>query len=204
MTWHKTCCTWWAPDVLHVICTRFCLATWACVLQTVCGALSHSVLTQDQADCVSDPTMFCFLHDSHWNASSFKSMVWRHWFEHQTRCFSDRHLKHQAMEVFRNVQSTFVHSRISQWGTVWVPPHWPNSSGVDPGSGRSGVQIPLATEFFQVESYQWLKNWHSSDYPARRLALEGQCWDWSAQCPYSVIGWGRKFDLQLLCQCGST
>ena len=24
---------------------------------------------------------------------------------------------------------------------------------------------------FQVESYQWLKNWHSSGYPARRLAL---------------------------------
>ena len=25
--------------------------------------------------------------------------------------------------------------------------------------------------FFGVESYQWLKNWHSSGYPARRLAL---------------------------------
>ena len=23
-TWRTTCCTWWAPDVLHVICTRFC------------------------------------------------------------------------------------------------------------------------------------------------------------------------------------
>ena len=21
-TWHSTCCTWWAPDVLHVICTQ--------------------------------------------------------------------------------------------------------------------------------------------------------------------------------------
>ena len=26
-------------------------------------------------------------------------------------------------------------------------------------------------DFFGVESYQWLKNWHSSGYPARRLAL---------------------------------
>ena len=144
-TWHKTCCTWWAPDVLHVICTRFCLATWACVLETVCGTLSHSVLTQDQADCVSDPTMFCFLHDSHWNASSFKSLVWRHWFEHQTRCFSDRHLKHQAMEVFRNVQSTFVHSRISQWGTVWVSPHWPSVS--TPGAKDPGFKSHLRRNF---------------------------------------------------------
>ena len=27
------------------------------------------------------------------------------------------------------------------------------------------------TLFFGVESYQWLKNWHSSGYPYRRLAL---------------------------------
>ena len=26
-------------------------------------------------------------------------------------------------------------------------------------------------DFFGAESYQWLKNWHSSGYPARRLAL---------------------------------
>ena len=26
-------------------------------------------------------------------------------------------------------------------------------------------------DFFGIESYQWLKNWHSSGYPARRLAL---------------------------------
>ena len=67
-----------------------------------------------------------------------------------------------------------------------------------------GVQIPLAMGFFQVKSYQWLKNWHSSAYPARRLALQGQHWDWLARCQYTVTGWGRKFDLQLLSQCGST
>ena len=40
--------------------------------------------------------------------------------------------------------------------------------------------------------------------PARRLALKGQHWDWSARCEYTVTGWGRTFDLQLLSQCGST
>ena len=29
----------------------------------------------------------------------------------------------------------------------------------------------LRRDLFGVESYQWLKNWHSSGYPARRLAL---------------------------------
>ena len=29
----------------------------------------------------------------------------------------------------------------------------------------------LRRDFFGVESYQWLQNWHSSGYPARRLAL---------------------------------
>ena len=29
----------------------------------------------------------------------------------------------------------------------------------------------LRRDFFGVESYQWLRNWHSSGYPARRLAL---------------------------------
>ena len=32
----------------------------------------------------------------------------------------------------------------------------------------------LHWDFFRVKSYQWLKNWHSSGYPARRLALFGQ------------------------------
>ena len=34
-----------------------------------------------------------------------------------------------------------------------------------------GFESHLCQDFFGVESYQWLKNWHSSDYPARRLAL---------------------------------
>ena len=34
-----------------------------------------------------------------------------------------------------------------------------------------GFESRLRWDFFGVKSYQWLKNWHSSGYPARRLAL---------------------------------
>ena len=34
-----------------------------------------------------------------------------------------------------------------------------------------GFESRLRRDFFGVESYQWLKNWHSSGYPARRRAL---------------------------------
>ena len=67
-----------------------------------------------------------------------------------------------------------------------------------------GFESRLRRDFFGVESYQWLQNWHSSGYPARRLVLQGQCWDWLAQCQYTVTGWDGKFGLQLLPQCGST
>ena len=34
-----------------------------------------------------------------------------------------------------------------------------------------GFESSLCRDFFGVESYLWLKHWHSSGYPARRLAL---------------------------------
>ena len=34
-----------------------------------------------------------------------------------------------------------------------------------------GFESRLRQDFSRVQSYQWLKNWHSSGYPARRLAL---------------------------------
>ena len=67
-----------------------------------------------------------------------------------------------------------------------------------------GFKSRLRRDFWGVESYQWLKNWHSSGYPPRRLALQGQRWDCSAWCQYTVNGWDGKFGLQLLSQCGST
>ena len=85
------------------------------------------------------------------------------------------------------------------------PPRWPSGWGIRLGRGRSGVRISVEKGFFRVESYQWLQNWHSSSgYPTRCLPLQGQCWDWSARCQYTATGWGRKLDLQLLSQCGST
>ena len=35
----------------------------------------------------------------------------------------------------------------------------------------TGFESHLRRDFSGVESYQWLKNLHSSGYPARRLAL---------------------------------
>ena len=66
-----------------------------------------------------------------------------------------------------------------------------------------GFESRLQRDFSGVKSYQWLKNWHSSGYPAKLLALWGRHWDWWALCHYIVTGWGTKFDLQLLSQCGS-
>ena len=51
-----------------------------------------------------------------------------------------------------------------------------------------GFESRLRRDFSEVESYQWLKNLHSSGYPARLLALYGQCRDWLARCQYTVTG----------------
>ena len=45
-------------------------------------------------------------------------------------------------------------------------PRWPSGKAEDPK-----FESRLRRAFFGVESYQWLKNWHSSGYPARRLVL---------------------------------
>ena len=83
-------------------------------------------------------------------------------------------------------------------------PRWPSGKASTSRAEDHEFESRLLWDFFGVESYQWLKNWHSSGYPARRLALKGQRWDWSARWQYTVTGWGRKSDLQLLSQCGST
>ena len=51
-----------------------------------------------------------------------------------------------------------------------------------------GFESRLRRDFFGVESYQRLKNRHSSSYPGRRMALYGQCWDWFVRCQYTVTG----------------
>ena len=70
--------------------------------------------------------------------------------------------------------------------------------------GRSGVRIPRAAGLLRVESYQWLKKM-VFQFPvatlrgARRYRVSTGTW-----CQYTVNGWGRKFDLQFLSQCGRT
>ena len=70
-------------------------------------------------------------------------------------------------------------------------------------AGDPEFKSRLRRDFSGVESYQWLKNWHSSGYPARRPALWGQHWDCLSRCQYTVTGWDGKLDLQLLSQCGN-
>ena len=82
---------------------------------------------------------------------------------------------------------------------LW-PPRWHSSKASASRAEGPGFKSRLQLDFFGVKSYQWLQNWHSSGYPARRLALLGQHWDWSAWCQYTVTGWGRTLDLQLLSQ----
>ena len=56
----------------------------------------------------------------------------------------------------------------------------------------SGFESCLRRDLLGAESYQLLKKWHSSGYPAWRLALEGQSWDWLVRCQYTVIGVRRR------------
>ena len=51
------------------------------------------------------------------------------------------------------------------------PPRWPSGKASASRAEGPGFECRLRRDFFGVESYQWLKNWHSSRYPARRLAL---------------------------------
>ena len=51
------------------------------------------------------------------------------------------------------------------------PPRWPSGKASASRAEDPGFESRLRRDFFVVESYQWLKNRHSSSYPARRLAL---------------------------------
>ena len=46
----------------------------------------------------------------------------------------------------------------------------------------------LREDFSRSSHTSDFKTWHSSVYPVRRLALEGQCWDRLALCQYTVSG----------------
>ena len=112
---------------------------------------------------------------------------------------------HSCFTFFFIILSAICFQEASFHSLGSAPPRFPSGWGVRMESERSGVWFPLSLwGCFWVESYQWLTHWHSSGYPARRLALQGQRWDWFARCQCTVTEWGKKFDLQLLSQCGST
>ena len=68
--------------------------------------------------------------------------------------------------TYRPVASHFVISFRVRW-----PPRWPSGKASASRAEDPGFESRLRRDFFGVESYQWLENWHSSGYPARRLAL---------------------------------
>ena len=118
---------------------------------------------------------------SAWQGHQWSANCWSHWYDFTRRIPMDK------------VGNGFAALKVGL-------PCWPSGYGVpleDPG-----FESRLHQDFSGVESYQWLKNWHSSGYPARRPALS-QRWDWSARCQYTVIGWDGKFGMQLLSQCGT-
>ena len=61
--------------------------------------------------------------------------------------------------------SVSVFQPVSPW-----PPRWPSGKASASRAEGPGFESRLSRDFFGVESYQWLKNWHPSGYPARRLA----------------------------------
>ena len=70
-----------------------------------------------------------------------------------------------------------IHPRsVLRWGGflyvvfVW-PPHWPSDKVSASRAEDPGFESRLRWDFLGVESYQWLKNWRTSGYPARCLAL---------------------------------
>ena len=46
------------------------------------------------------------------------------------------------------------------------PPHWPSGKASASRAEEPRFESHLHRNFLGVESYQWLKNWHSSGYPA--------------------------------------
>ena len=63
----------------------------------------------------------------------------------------------------------FISNRY-QCTSKW-PPRWPSGKVSTSRAEDPGFESRLCRDFSGVESYQWLQNWHSSGYPARRLAL---------------------------------
>ena len=130
------------------------------------SAVPHSLLVVDSS-CGHNWCFCCRQTEQSWR------MYW-------TVCFAS--LQSQSAEsmmpicfmarLIRSHTASCYGLRLTWSSPVHRPPPWPCGKGVRLGRGRSGIRFPLAPwGFFRVESYQRLKNWHSSGSPARFLAL---------------------------------
>ena len=81
------------------------------------------------------------------------------------------------------------------------PPHWPSGRAFASRAEDPRFEYRLRRDFFRVFkkipvtsklALQWL--------PCQAPGFMGSALDWSAWCQYTVTGWGRTFDLQLLSQ----
>ena len=83
------------------------------------------------------------------------------------------------------------------------PPRWPSDLGVLLESGRSGIRFRLRRDFSGSSHISDLKI-DTSVATCQASGVLGQHCDWLAWCQYTVTECDKKFDLQLLSQCGST
>ena len=72
-------------------------------------------------------------------------------------------------------QASSCYSSPTRW-RCQSPPQRVRLTGLVVKASTSEAEDPefdsrLRWDFYRVKSYQWIKNWHSSGYPARRLAL---------------------------------
>ena len=78
-------------------------------------------------------------------------------------------IKYDKMSV-RFFRLTILNNILMSFLLHWLP-RWPSGKASASRAEGPGFESHLRRDFFGVESYQWLKNWHSSGYPARRLVL---------------------------------
>ena len=149
-SWWHSCC-WKCSDVFHWFSHRLQL--------NPCH--KHSILPNKGIPETSHNLQAAHSHVPFW--CSHRSQSWWHslllcsdvfhWFSHRLQ-LNPCHKHHP------DISAILVTSPIHYLAGLVV-------KASASSSWRSGVQIPLAMGFFRVESYQWLKTWHSSGYPAR-------------------------------------
>ena len=84
------------------------------------------------------------------------------------------------MGMQKKKKKNYLYLTVMITHVIWKPILWPLASDrlvglvVKASASRAegpGLESRLTRDFLGVESYQWLKHWYSSGYPARCLAL---------------------------------